>query len=145
MKHLKYLRYVLLHKFYVMIECWKRKLFWLGIIHDWSKFLPSEWFPYVENFYGEKPTDASLEFDRAWLHHIHWNKHHPQHWYLIQAEDDDYALPIPYRYLVEMLCDWKGAGRAKGTPDTIAWYQKNSTKMLLNESTRKKLELMLYE
>ncbi len=27
-------------------------LIWQGITHDWSKFLPSEWIPYAEYFYG---------------------------------------------------------------------------------------------
>ena len=26
---------------------------WLLIIHDWSKFLPDEFFPYAQYFYGE--------------------------------------------------------------------------------------------
>lgn len=155
MKHLKYLRYIVKHKWCVFCECWKRGLIWRGVIHDWSKFLPSEWFPYVENFYGKKPikrdetgyykpTDVSPEFDRAWLHHIHHNAHHWQHWLLVQDEDDDKVLPIPRKYLVEMLCDWKGAGRAQDKPDTIAWYEKNKNKMIMDEHSRSILEAMLW-
>ena len=28
---------------------------WQAIIHDWTKFLPCEWFPYVQRFYGAAP------------------------------------------------------------------------------------------
>lgn len=55
-KHLSYLSYVLGHKWHVFIECCKLGVPWLGIIHDWSKFLPSEWFPYVNWFYGKRTT-----------------------------------------------------------------------------------------
>ena len=153
---IKYFKYIMRHKYFVMLECWKRGYIWLGLVHDISKFSPSEWFPYVENFYGKKPikrdetgyykpTDVSPKFDRAWLYHIHRNKHHWQHWVLIQDEDDDKALQIPPRYLVEMLCDWKGAGKAQGTPDTMAWYEKHKGKMIMDIKSAQALEGMLYE
>lgn len=68
--HLRYLRYVLMHKLYVFIGgiavkrmygdspwgwvCW----LWRLLVHDLSKFRPSEWNPYVAFFYGEKPEDV---------------------------------------------------------------------------------------
>lgn len=53
---MKYLGYVLRHKYFVMIECFKMGLMWEGMVHDISKFFPSEWMPYVKKFYGKKPT-----------------------------------------------------------------------------------------
>lgn len=50
----KYLWYILRHKYYVSIECFKQGLIWQGITHDMSKFLPSEFKAYAEYFYGEK-------------------------------------------------------------------------------------------
>lgn len=35
-----------------------------------------------------------------------------------------------------MIADWKGAGRALGFPDTLAWYIKNRDKMMLAPTTR---------
>jgi len=55
-KHLAYLRYVLRHKWFVLLACWRAGLYWRGIVHDWHKFLPSEWFPYVEHFHGKCST-----------------------------------------------------------------------------------------
>lgn len=52
-KHLNYLKYVVRHKWYVFLAC--RELgvpFWQSVVHDASKFRPSEWFPYVNYFYG---------------------------------------------------------------------------------------------
>ena len=42
MKYIKYLRYLIIHKFWVFIYCCQYGLYWRGIIHDLSKFLPSE-------------------------------------------------------------------------------------------------------
>ncbi len=153
-KHFKYLRYITKHKWYVMTECWKRGLIWRGFVHDWSKFLPSEWFPYVENFYGgsypiapeiyrQKPDYTGLtkqqvksQFDRAWLHHIHFNQHHHQHYILHEDEGGIKVLEMPIRHRKEMLADWMGAGKAQGTPDTLKWYIKNKDKMVLGLETR---------
>ena len=60
-KHLKYMWYVIRHKYYVLIECFKVGLYWRGIMHDWSKFLPSELIPYANFFNGPKPLKRSSD------------------------------------------------------------------------------------
>ena len=155
--HLSYLLYVLRHKWYVFLECCKLGIPWLGIIHDWRKFRPSEWFPYVRSFYnpdGSKrvvrdetgyydPAKISAEFDYAWLSHQHNNKHHWQYWMLVQDEDEDKLLPMRNKYRKEMLADWRGAGRAQGEPDTKSWYLKNQHKIKLHPGTRTWVEEQL--
>ncbi len=156
MKHLKYLSYVLRHKWYVFIECCKLGIFWQGIVHDLSKFLPSEWFPYAEHFYGSKakqwrdstgyykPTDTGdPAFDFAWLLHQKRNKHHWQWWILPEDEGGIKIFPMPDKYRREMLADWRGAGRAQGKPDTKAWYFANKDKMQLHPETRAWIERQL--
>lgn len=59
MKYIKYLSYVLRHKWFVLLQCLSNGQFWLGIIHDWSKFLPSEFFPYARHFYGKKSAEKN--------------------------------------------------------------------------------------
>jgi len=51
-KYIKYLWYIVRHKYFVMVECWARGLFWRGVSHDFSKLLPSEFVPYANYFYG---------------------------------------------------------------------------------------------
>lgn len=161
MKHLKYAYYILRHKWFVMIECFKAGLYWQGIIHDLSKFLPSEWFPYANYFYKRtvrnktgyyKPTDTGDKaFDYAWLLHQKRNKHHWQWWILPEDEGGSKLLEIPPKYLVEMICDWIGAGKAqgfkspKGKPlfETQKWYEQNKHKMQLNKQTRIDIERLL--
>lgn len=100
-KHLKYLKYVLRHKWFVFLACLDYGLIWRGIKHDWHKFLPSEWFPYVNFFYGKtgkpiqrrdstgyyKPTDTGdAQFDFAWFLHQKRADHHWQWWVLVRDE-----------------------------------------------------------
>ena len=157
MKHLKYLRYIVRHKWFVLVECWKRGLYWRGLVHDLSKLRPSEWFPYAQYFYGDN-TGEGLEaigrfgcceaapygfyakdrFNFAWLHHQNRNKHHWQYWVRID-DNQSYRgpMPMPAKYRAEMLCDWIGAGRAiTGKRDVAGWYRKNKDKMLLHPETQ---------
>lgn len=155
MGHISYFRYILRHKWFVFLECCKLGIPLLGIIHDWSKFLSSEWFPYVHSFYNPDgsprhvrdeteyydPHKIGLEFDRAWLHHQHWNRHHWQHWMLVQDEDEDKLLEMPDKYRREMLADWRGAGRATtGKDNTAGWYEKNRDKVQLHPQTKRWIE-----
>lgn len=163
--HLSYIRSVLRHKWFVFVECCKLGIPWLGIIHDWSKFLPSEWLPYARYFYGRYPSvaeippglraqytaltkeDIAYQFDVAWLHHQHRNKHHWQRWLLTldsaRSNGKLIPLPMPDRYCREMLADWRGAGRAYGNPNTAKWYSEHREQIQLHPSTRVWIEAQL--
>ena len=139
MKHLKYLRYVLWHKWFVMVECFKNGLILRGLLHDLSKFRPSEWFPYANFFYG-KPTDTNKTFfDLAWLFHQKRNDHHWQYWILSEDNGGTKILPMSPKARLEMVCDWCGASKAQGHGgwiDVAFWYEKNKDKMQLHPDTR---------
>ena len=157
--HKQYARYVARHKWFVFqagrtlrVHVWR--LIW----HDWTKFLPREWFPYTKFFYGphmnrEKaaeldydfpcPDDIELAFEQAWNHHQHKNDHHWQFWVRIGDDGSELVLPMPDNARREMLADWRGAGRALGKPDTAAWYKANQDKMKLHEETRAWIEKQL--
>lgn len=144
-KYFNYLLYVLKHKFYVAIECFKNGLYWRGLVHDNSKFLPSEFFPYMERFYGkDKGGTPDPKFILAWLHHTRRNKHHWQYW--VHADGKPISIPEPY--LTEMVCDWMGVDCAKGlfSPKidkyyyVKKWYHVNKDKMILSKRTRKLVE-----
>ena len=49
-------------------------------MHDDSKHSKYEFDQYADYFYGERTEQVNKDFDYAWLHHIHCNKHHWQHW-----------------------------------------------------------------
>lgn len=158
-KHVKYLKYVLRHKWFVSLECFRHKLYLRGLLHDLSKFLPSEWFPYVNFFYGKpqsfvetktgyyKPTvTGDLAFDFAWLLHQKRNDHHWQWWILPEDEGGVKLLEMDVDAVFEMLCDWCGASRAQGNggwEGVFKWYEVNGHKMQLHKDTRDLVESIL--
>lgn len=134
---LRYLRYLARHKWFVYRAARSVGVPWLGVVHDWSKFRPSEFFPYREFFYGKPGQSAQEAFDGAWLAHIHRNKHHWQHYVLRQDDGQTKALEMPHRYAREMVADWIGAGLAITGRDNLKdWYAENRNKMLLAPLTR---------
>lgn len=150
MKHLRYLSYVVRHKWFVLVAGIRTGApLWRLLIHDWSKFLPVEWTPYVLSFYGpwkyaDRPPEVVAAFDRAWLHHQHTNPHHWQHWVLREDSGATKLLPIPDDLLREMLADWAGAGRAiTGRWDVAGWYEKNKDRILMDRDTKMLLEVYL--
>ncbi len=165
----KYLKYLLRHKWFVLIECFKMGLYWRGIVHDMSKFLPLEFIPYMRYFYGcypdwskmsgdfklryFGPTKQSVEkeFDYAWLYHQRTNKHHYQYWHLKEDSGKLKVLEMPEKYRKELLCDWKGAGIAQGkvSPkndpwlEVRKWYIANKDSIILHPETQYKVEKFL--
>lgn len=153
--HLAYLSYVLRHKWYVIKAAKKVDLpLWRAILHDWTKFLPSEWFPYVKNFYrsdgsrrpkSEVTTWIKVPFDESWNAHQKRNKHHWQYWILTQDSGETEYMPIPHMYIREMVADWVGAGLAiSGKGNASAWYIKNKDKIELNSNSRAAVEALLF-
>ena len=151
MEWLQYLSYVLRHRWYVGRACWRCGLWRAGITHDLSKYLPSEFFPYASFFYGKKvrdstgyykPTDTGDKaFDFAWLLHQKRNRHHWQFWILPEDEGGVKLLPIPRKALLEMACDWWGAGKAQtGRGDFEGWYAANGHKIQMDADSRVMLE-----
>ena len=165
--YLKYFWYIIKHKWFVMIECFKKGLYWRGLIHDLSKLYPGEFLPYTNFFYRKKdsdikkgrnktgyykPTDTGdKDFDFAWLLHQKRNRHHWQWWILPEDEGGVKILPMGEPYLTEMICDWVGAGKAQGhfSPkndkyyEIREWYKQNGNKIQLDKETRKEIEKRL--
>jgi hypothetical protein len=148
-----------------MIECFKRGLIWRGLMHDLSKFRPSEFFAYANYFYTNwRQTEyfefvpqygcmeavpygltVSDKFNIAWNHHQKRNKHHWQYWLLKNDDGEQFSVGMPKKYLKEMLCDWIGAGRAiyGKNSDTKKWYLKNKDRIILRNRDRTWIEKQL--
>jgi len=158
MIYLKYLKYVLVHKWHVFLACRKLGITWLGIIHDMDKFYPDEFGPYARYFKGKidkgrsgkgyyKPYDTGdAEFDFAWFLHQKRNKHHWQWWVMPKDMEDVKLLEIPDKYIKEMVADWIGANKAqKSTGTPVDWYMENRHKLQLHPETAKKVEDLLWD
>lgn len=151
MKHLRYFKYVMKHKWFVFQAGLKTGApIWRLIIHDYTKFSRAEWTPYANRFFGgrsgieDKELDPN-EFKLAWEHH--W-KHNPHHWeYWISNWERWIVLPgpglaqdMPDNFINEMIADWMGAGRAiTGQKDIMPWFEKTYPKMNLSFNTKLRL------
>jgi hypothetical protein len=140
----KYLWLTIKHKYFVFLAGLKTGApLWLLIIHDWVKFLPCEAPHYGRQFFGA--GDDPLGFSRAWLHHQR-QPHHYEAYIMVSGHSrggypDGCALPMPEKYVREMVADWMGASRAyEGAwPKDLKswkWWQDNFEKLRLHGHTR---------
>ena len=103
------------HKHEVFKQCATCGLIWQGITHDLSKFSRVEFIPSAKYFQGNRsPLEAQKEtvgYSDAWLHHKGCNPHHWEYWTDFNEKGEIITVEIPYKYVVEMVCDWIGAGK----------------------------------
>ena len=111
----RHFRTVCRHRRIVKMECAACGIWWRGVVHDLSKFSPAEFGPSARYFQGDRsPIEAEKEaigYSNAWLHHKSHNKHHWEYWCDYDNDTGEvFPHKIPYVYVVEMVCDWIGAG-----------------------------------
>lgn len=112
---LKHFLTICRHKYEVFKQCAACGLVWQGITHDLSKFSPTEFIPSAKFFQGSRsPLEAQKEvigYSAAWLHHKGCNPHHWEYWTDFNQNGEIITVEIPRKYVVEMICDWIGAGK----------------------------------
>lgn len=117
--------------------------------HDDSKNTLEEYDAYDAYFYGgNRSYKVVNEFRLAWLHHIHKNKHHWQHWVLVNddPEEGTIAIDMDDDSIIEMICDWWSFSWKQGKLDEIfSWYDEHKAHMILSERTRNKVENILID
>ena len=116
--------------------------------HDDSKYEVEEYDAYDRYFYGiVQSHQVQQDFELAFLRHLHRNPHHWQHWILINdggEEHEEVVFEMPYKYAIEMICDWWSFSWRDGDLYKIFdWYETKKDKMRLNEYTAKFVEDIL--
>lgn len=126
------------HKVHVARYCFAAGLYRQGIVHDISKFSPTEFVESVKYFQGDRsPILAAkddLGYSMAWQHHKGRNKHHYEYW----QDDFDHGghpLQMPFECALELVCDYLGAGRTYMDTDfsyekEYEWWQDKKSKPL---------------
>jgi hypothetical protein len=80
-----------------------------------SKFSPTEFWESVKYYSGTRsPIDACKEdkgVSMAWMHHKGRNPHHYEYW-MDNFDKGGEAKEMPWKYKVEMICDYLAAGHA---------------------------------
>lgn len=142
---------IIKHKYYVFIYCVKCGIPWRGITHDLSKFSIKEFLPSARHFRGDKsPIDAEKidkGYSIAWQHHKGHNTHHYHYW-LDLDNGKTFAIKMPYKDVVELICDWVGAGRAYSPKnwsisEPYDYFIKTKNRMVLHPDTYSFIEKVL--
>ncbi len=80
-----------------------------------SKFSLVEFIEYSKNYeIGRSPVEVCKEkygYCKSWLHHRGRNTHHWEYW-IDNLSRGGEPIKMPYKDLVEMICDWVGASKA---------------------------------
>lgn len=114
-KVIGHLKTICKHKYYVGKYCFMAGIPLRGILHDLSKFSPTEFIESVKYYQGYRsPIDACKEvngWSKAWMHHKGRNTHHYEYW-MDNFDKGGQPIKMPFKCVVEMLCDYLGAGEA---------------------------------
>ena len=143
------------HKFMVMKGCFSVGLYKQGLLHDLSKYMPSEFLVGAKYYQGtQSPNNAERKdkgYSSAWLHHKGRNKHHYEYWMDYSAHAGDGIIPakMPDRYIVEMFIDRiaasKNYNKEKYTDgDPLKYYLSGNPGNFMHKETKRKLEKLLY-
>ncbi len=155
MKAWDHFKTIIRHKRLVRKGCFAVGLYKQGILHDLSKFSPSEFVIGAKYYQGDQsPNNAERHhngYSTAWLHHKGRNRHHHEYWvdYSIQKEPGSLIpVPMPEKYIVEMLMDRIAASKVYNrnayTDDMpLQYYRKGTEHSLLHEKTKELLEKLL--
>lgn len=148
----KHFKTVCKHKAVVYRECKACGIGWQGNIHDLSKFSPVEFAPSARYFQGDKsPIEAEKAkngYSVAWLHHKGHNKHHWEWWTDFADDGTIIANKIPSEYVIEMVCDWIGAGMVYGgekwsEAEPLKYYNKVRAGRYFHPETEKLIVTLL--
>ncbi len=113
---IKHFKTITKHRHKVISHCFKAGIYRRGLLHDLSKYTPTEFIPGAKNYQGNRsPNEYEREqygYSKAWLHHKGRNRHHFEYW-------TDYShitkriIPIkmPLVFVAEMFCDRVAASK----------------------------------
>ena len=152
-KYLKHLITITKHKYYVGKFCFKCGFYKRGILHDLSKYGFTEFFSSAKYFQGTRsPIDVEKDqtgYSLAWQHHKGHNPHHWEYWIDNLGTKENTPIKIPYEYVIEMICDWLGAGIVYSKQqvdfnepysEPLIYYKKHIEQRIFHPQTQKLIE-----
>jgi hypothetical protein len=148
-----HLRTVNQHRKMVLKHCIKAGIPIRGLLHDLSKYSPTEFIPGVLYYQGNRsPNEKEREisgYSKAWMHHKGRNRHHFEYWtdYSTVTKKME-AVPMPDIFIFEMFCDRVAASKIynkeKYTDDMpLDYFLRARPKRLIADDTARKLEFLL--
>lgn len=159
MKAIRHFITITHHKILVMQGCFRIGLYKQGLLHDMSKYSPTEFLVGCRYYKGYMSPNNAERADRgyssAWLHHKGRNKHHLEYWidYAVSNGDDKAhtkmeGMKMPIRYVCEMFIDRVSASKnyqkEKYTDKSaLEYYEKSVDHYMIHPDTKAMLEYLL--
>ena len=147
------------HKIQVMKYCFEVGLYKQGLMHDLSKYMPSEFLTGCRYYQGGRrsPNNGEREaigYSYAWLHHKGRNRHHYEFWTdyntRLKQPGESPVVPVkmPRKYVAEMLMDRIAASKIYlkdeyTRHEPLKYYQNGMPQKLMHPQTARELERML--
>ena len=141
------------HRHMVIRHCFRAGIPFQGLLHDLSKYTPTEFFAGVKYYQGfRSPNEQEREtigYSTAWIHHKGRNRHHFEHW-------TDYSpktrtvqpVEMPVKYVIEMFCDRVAASKIymgdKYTDSSpLEYFMRAKGRRFINQNTSDLIEELL--
>ena len=155
MKVWQHFRTITAHKILVMKGCFQIGLYKQGLLHDLSKYGPTEFLVGCRYYKGYMSPNNAERYEKgyssAWLHHKGINKHHLEYWmdYEASPEFNMTGMKMPVKYVVEMVMDRIAASKVykkEAYQDTDPWnyYSRTRNHLFIHKESRQLLETLLW-
>ena len=153
MKPWQHFKTITYHRYLVMCGCFRVGLYWRGLVHDLSKYSPTEFWTGARYFQGDRSPNAAEREDKgyseAWMHHKGRNRHHYEYWTDMSRQTRCYeSVVMPRKYLVEMVMDRRAAcmvyqGKAYTDSSALTYFEKSRERELMHPQTKRQLHFIL--
>ena len=153
MKAFAHFKTITRHRWLVRQGCFRVGLYWQGLIHDLSKYSPTEFFVGAKYYQGNRSPNAAEREDKgyseAWMHHKGRNRHHYEYWTDMNRTTKLYeSVPMPRKYLAEQVMDRRAAcivyqGKDYTPGSALTYFMKSRERELMHPKTRREMEYIL--
>ncbi len=152
-KFFGHLNTIMKHRRKVIYHCYKVGILHRGLLHDLSKYAPTEFFEGVRYFTGTKSPNegerAVKGYSEAWMHHKGRNRHHFEYWTDYNPETKMVApVKMPIIFVKEMFCDRVAASKVyqgKNYTDAhpVSYFEPGKSRRKIHPETSDLLESWL--
>ncbi len=141
------------HRHMVIKYCFRAGIGFQGLFHDLSKYSPSEFISGAKYWTGKhspiRDERKAKGYSLTWMHHKGRNKHHYEYWMDADPVTKELVpVPMPDRYIKEMVCDRIAAsrvymGRDYNESEPLKYMQRETSFWKIHPETEKKLTALL--
>ena len=143
------------HRHKVIANCFRAGIPLRGLLHDLSKYSPTEFIPGAKYFQGHRsPNEGEREaygYSKAWMHHKGRNRHHFEYWTDYDKKTKRMTgIKMPRKYLIEMFCDRVAASKiynkenyTDSKPLEYFLQARDNRISVINDDTSKEIEYLL--